>query len=187
MRIAFVSTRLAGTDGVSLEADKWAQVLTRMGHQVYYCAGELSGQGPEGVCIPSMHFRDPVAVSLGQRAFAQTSSDAGLTEEIDAAAQPLYDDMSRFVRRFRIEVMIVENAQAIPMQLPLAKALSRLIILTDIPTIGHHHDFYWERPRFADNCIPEFLDTYFPLDAPSLRHVTINSLARRDLLTRRGG
>ena len=30
-RIAFVSTRIAGTDGVSLEIAKWAQVIERVG------------------------------------------------------------------------------------------------------------------------------------------------------------
>ena len=31
MRIGFISTRLNGTDGVSLEVEKWARVLRRMG------------------------------------------------------------------------------------------------------------------------------------------------------------
>ena len=37
----FVSTRLAGTDGVSLEAGKWADVFEEEGFTCFYFAGEL--------------------------------------------------------------------------------------------------------------------------------------------------
>ena len=44
--IGFVSTRFAGTDGVTLEASKWAQVLKRMGHNNFWFAGLLD-RSPE--------------------------------------------------------------------------------------------------------------------------------------------
>jgi len=62
----------------------------------------------------------------------------------------------------------------------------RLIEETGIPTIGHHHDFFWERQRFRLNCIPDLLLQTFPPDLPSMRHVAINSLAQRDLKFFRG-
>ena len=40
-RIGIVSTRLAGTDGVSLETAKWAAVLERLGYSCFWLAGEL--------------------------------------------------------------------------------------------------------------------------------------------------
>ena len=40
-RIGFVSTRFAGTDGVSLEAAKWSAVLEGDGHECFWYAGEL--------------------------------------------------------------------------------------------------------------------------------------------------
>lgn len=67
MKIGFISTWLAGTDGVSLETAKWATVLERMGHQVFYCAGELETGGPPGRSIPELHFRDEEAIAIGQR------------------------------------------------------------------------------------------------------------------------
>jgi glycosyltransferase involved in cell wall biosynthesis len=85
-----------------------------------------------------------------------------------------------------IDGMVVENALAIPMHVPLGLALARLIEETGIPTIGHHHDFFWERQRFRLNCIPDLLLQTFPPDLPSMRHVTINSLAQRDLKFFRG-
>ncbi|NMD20848.1 MAG: hypothetical protein GYA76_11405, partial [Verrucomicrobia bacterium] len=35
-RIGFISTRFQGTDGVTLEARKWADILGRMGHSCYW-------------------------------------------------------------------------------------------------------------------------------------------------------
>ena len=40
-RVGIVSTRLAGTDGVSLESDKWVQVMEERRITCYYFAGEL--------------------------------------------------------------------------------------------------------------------------------------------------
>ena len=86
----------------------------------------------------------------------------------------------------RLELLIVENAWAIPMHLPLGVALRRLVEETGIPTIGHHHDYWWERERFASLVVPEVLEAAFPPDLPTVRHVSINSLAAAELRERRG-
>ncbi len=39
--VGFISTRLAGTDGVSLETEKWADVFENEGFRCFYFAGEL--------------------------------------------------------------------------------------------------------------------------------------------------
>ena len=40
MRIGFISTRFHGTDGVSLEAAKWAEVFEKyLGHECFWFAG----------------------------------------------------------------------------------------------------------------------------------------------------
>ena len=39
--IGIISTRIAGTDGVSLEIEKWAAVLEKEGFTCFYFAGEL--------------------------------------------------------------------------------------------------------------------------------------------------
>ncbi len=39
--VGFISTRLAGTDGVSLETKKWADVFESEGYKSFYFAGEL--------------------------------------------------------------------------------------------------------------------------------------------------
>jgi glycosyltransferase involved in cell wall biosynthesis len=86
----------------------------------------------------------------------------------------------------RPELLVVQNAWAIPMQLPLAGALARVVDATGLPTLSHEHDYAWERARFAVHRVAPYLERYFPYDAPQVRHLAINSLAARDLRERRG-
>ncbi|MDQ3938073.1 MAG: glycosyltransferase family 4 protein, partial [Chloroflexota bacterium] len=81
---------------------------------------------------------------------------------------------------------VVQNAWAIPMHLPLGVALTRVARDSAIPTIGHHHDYWWERDRFQQCIVPDILDDGFPPDLPNVRHVSINSLAAGELRRRRG-
>lgn len=185
MRIGFVATRLAGTDGVSLETAKLATVLRRQGHEIFYCAGELDGD-VSGLLAPEMHFTDPVAQALGARAFGSHAPDPNLLPDIAARARELRGPLRDFLRRYRIDYVIVQNAFAIPMQLPLAQALADVLQETGLPGLAHNHDLYWERERFAANQIGAFLDTYFPPALPRLQQATINSLAQRALRERRG-
>ena len=186
MRIGFISTRLAGTDGVSLETAKWAAVLRRMGHEIFYCAGELEHGGPAGTLVPEMHFRDPVAEWINRHAFGTAEAHPDLRSRIEGRAAQLKEALRAFVADYALELIVPENALAIPMQIPLGLALAELIAETDIPTIAHHHDFYWERKRFRVCAVPDILDAAFPPDLPSIRHVVINSIAQRDLKARRG-
>ena len=185
MNVGFVSTRLAGTDGVSLETAKLATVLQRMGHQVFYCAGELDPQGPPGMLVPEMHFIHPRARRIHDEAFAPPAP-GDLRERIAAEALELKAALAAFVERFFVDVLFPQNALAIPMHIPLGVALSDFIAETGIPTVAHHHDLYWERSRFASTAVPDLLERCFPPDLPSIRHLVINSLAQEALAQRRG-
>jgi glycosyltransferase involved in cell wall biosynthesis len=55
-----------------------------------------------------------------------------------------------------------------------------------MPTIAHHHDFYWERKHLLVNAVGEYLNMAFPPILPSIRHVVINSYADRELSYRTG-
>jgi len=58
--IGFISTRLAGCDGVSLEAAKWARILEDNGHQCFYMAGELQKMGQNLLLVKEAYFKHPV-------------------------------------------------------------------------------------------------------------------------------
>ena len=186
MRIGFLSTRLAGTDGVSLETKKWAELATRLGHEVYTCAGQLEDDAPNPTLIPEMHFHDPEAQVIGDLVFGRLEQPDDLLPRLEAAANRLQVQILAWLQESGIDVMVIENALAIPMHVPLGLALAHAIEQTGIPTIGHHHDFFWERQRFRLNCLPELLLKTFPPDLPSIQHVAINSLAQRDLHFFRG-
>lgn len=188
MRIGIISTRLNGTDGVSLEVEKWARVLSRMGHELYYCAGELGGYAKDGTVIRKLHFADHSIQALSERAFGENAEPDGgkLSDEIYAAADDLRAPLRKFIRSNRLELIIVQNALTIPMNLPLGVCLTGLIAELGIKTIAHHHDFFWERQRYRANAILDLLDTTFPAKLPSIQHVTINTIAQARLKARRG-
>ncbi|MGD8489755.1 MAG: glycosyltransferase family 4 protein, partial [Anaerolineae bacterium] len=186
MKIGFVSTRLAGTDGVSLETHKWAEVARRLGHEVYYCAGQLEEDAPNPTLIPELHFSNSEAEAIAGMVFGRMEPPPGLMSRLHDMTDHLRAALSNWLGKTGLDLMVVENALAIPMHVPLGLALAQVIKATGIPTIGHHHDFFWERQRFRLNCIPDLLLETFPPDLPSIRHVAINSLAQRDLRFFRG-
>jgi glycosyltransferase involved in cell wall biosynthesis len=184
MNIGFVSTRFAGTDGVSLEARKWTTIFENQGHDIYFCAGQLD-RDLRGLLIPEMHFDHPDVQRIHDEAFGTTVEPADLRERIEKLAGYLYTCIQRFVTGFDIDVLVAENVLTIPMNIPLGVALARFIEERAFPTIAHHHDFYWERERFAINCVSDILDSAFPPAYPSIKHVVINSLAQKSLRRQR--
>jgi mannosylglucosylglycerate synthase len=188
MRIGFISTRLSGTDGVTLEVEKWAYVLRRMGHELFFCAGELDGYAKNGTLIPKLHFADQSIHTLSQRAFGDSPESNGekLVDQIYAFADEMRSPLRQFIRSNRLDLIIVQNALTIPMNLPLGVCLTGLIAELGINTIAHHHDFFWERQRYQTNAILDLLDTSFPAKLPTIQHVTINSIAQSRLKARRG-
>jgi mannosylglucosylglycerate synthase len=188
MRIGFIATRLSGTDGVTLEVGKWSQVLTKMGHEIYYCAGEVSGYARKGTVIPKLHFADQTIQSISIRAFGEGSEPDGekLADQIYNRADEIRAPLRWFIRSNKLDLIIVQNALTIPMNLPLGVCLTGLIAELGIRTIAHHHDFFWERQRYQTNAILDLLDTTFPAKLPTIHHITINSIAQSRLKARRG-
>jgi mannosylglucosylglycerate synthase len=210
-RIGFASTRFGGTDGVSLETEKWATVLQRHGHTCYYFAGysdrpaersrvvrEALFMHPAIEAISSIAFAEewggqdliefvnPEIHSIYTASFSQRLRPPSVTRKIHELAEYLKQQIYDFVRDFDLELLIVENALSIPMNIPLGVALTQFIAETGIPTIAHHHDFYWERQRFLVNCVADYLSMAFPPNLPSMRHVVINSMAAQELSLRTG-
>ena len=186
MRIGIAATRLAGVDGVTFETAKWEMVLEDLGHQIRLVAGDVDALRPNARLIPAMHFVHPPALEVAVAAFDPASDPAELRRKIRRLADQLLPPLRDWVVRNALDALIIENAWAIPMHLPLGIALRDLAAETGLPAIGHHHDYWWERERFAACIVPEILDAAFPPDLPNVRHVSINSIASGELLARRG-
>lgn len=185
-RIGFVSTRLAGTDGVSLETRKWVQVLNELGHECFFFAGESEWPPERSLVVPEAHFEHPTIQSLNIDLFDDYRRSPETSARVQKFKVTLKTHLYRFIEEFGLDLLIVENALSIPMNVPLGLALTELIAETHMPTIGHHHDFAWERSRFKVSAASDYQMGAFPPILPSVRHVVINSYAARQLALRTG-
>ncbi len=184
--IGFVSTRFAGTDGVTLEASKWARVLEAKGHSCFWFAGELDRETNRSFLVPEAHFRHEQNQWINARVLGRKQRKASVTETIQALKSILKVQLRDFIESFQVDMLIAENVLTIPMHVPLGIALTELIAETQVPTIAHHHDFYWERTRYAVNAVEDYLRMAFPPKLPSIEHVVINSSAQEELALRTG-
>jgi hypothetical protein len=180
--IGFVSTRFAGTDGVSLETEKWAIVLERLGHKCFYFAGQCDRPAEQSQIVPEAFYRHPEIDALNQQAYSGSwtvTKEARaahpeiaalhkdffsiyvrppeMTRRVNELKEYLKKQLYEFAHRFNLDLLIIENAVTIPLNLPLGLALTEFIAETGFPTIAHHHDFHWERQRFHVNCVGDYL------------------------------
>jgi glycosyltransferase involved in cell wall biosynthesis len=184
--VGFVSTRLAGTDGVSLEAAKWASVFEAAAFTCHYFAGELDRAPEVSMLVREAHFQHPEIREIYRACFGRTSRDRIVTQKIYRLKRKLKDELYRFIEKFDLELLVTENALTIPLNIPLGIAVTEAISETGIPTIAHHHDFFWERQHFMTNAAWEYLNMAFPPHLPSIHHVVINSSADNQLGLRTG-
>ncbi len=80
-KIGIVATRLAGTDGVSLESDKWVQVMEERRLTCYYFAGELDRPPERSYLAEEAHFNHPEIQEIQQASFGVTTRPRSLTQE----------------------------------------------------------------------------------------------------------
>jgi len=186
LNIGFISTRFAGTDGVSLESAKWAEVLWADKHISYWYAGLLDRDPEISMCVPEAFFGHSENEWINDRIWGRNTRSRFVSERIHDLAQYLKETLYIFVDRFNIDMLILENVLAIPMHVPMGIAITEFLAETRLPSIGHHHDFYWERIRFSVNAVPDFMDMAFPARDPALQHVVINQDAQEEMSWRKG-
>jgi len=187
LNIGFVSTRFAGIDGVSLESSKWARVLEDRGHTCYWFAGELAKSDPISLQTGQANFKDDRNRWINRQLFGSHKKSLRLARIICNYKSTIASRLKLFIDMFQIDLLVVENALAIPLHIPLGLALTDVIAETGIATIAHHHDFYWERDRFRPlNGSKIYIHRAFPPRLPNIEHVVINSRARDNLARRRG-
>jgi mannosylglucosylglycerate synthase len=211
LHIGFISTRFAGTDGVSLETTKWATVLERMGHTCFYFSGLCDRPAERSFTVPEAFYHHPTIEEMNRVAYAGSWNTAAqaraarpelsalykdyfsiyvrppqLSRQIDDWKHAFKEHLYAFAKDFSLNLLVIENALTIPLNLPLGLAITEFIAETGYPTIAHHHDFYWERRRFMVNCVRDYILAAFPPNLPSIRHVVINSVAAHQLASRTG-
>jgi len=185
-RLGFISTRIAGTDGVSLETEKWAEVFENEGFECFYFAGELDRPPQKSMFYEKAHFKHPEIKNLHNRCYGVTVRDRSITKQIYALKVEMKDALYAFIEKFNLELLVPENILTIPLNIPLGLALTEVISETGIPTIAHHHDFFWERQNFKTNAVWEYLNMAFPPHIPHIHHAVINTSADNQLSLRTG-
>lgn len=184
--IGFISTRIAGTDGVSLEIEKWANVLERNGYRCYYFSGENDRPVDKCMLVEEAHFQHADIQEISDHCYGRYVRSKEISKRIHILREFLKDQLYEFTSRFDIDLIIPENALAIPLNIPFGLALVEFIAETGFPAVAHHHDFSWERERFLVNAIEDYLHWAFPPDLPTIQHTVINSLASHQLSFRKG-
>jgi glycosyltransferase involved in cell wall biosynthesis len=188
--ILFIQNKLGRTDGVSLEVDKWRAVLERMGHTVFYCAGNDEAPGID--TVPELYLQHPLTYKIlrnGTVELADYADESELARDIEIQAERIHAGVMRVVKQRRIDVLIPNNLLSIGYNLPAVPALYRVIEETGLPTIAHCHDFYFEDSGEVEptcETVRRLLDAYAPPQLPNVQVLTINRLAEAALRERKG-
>jgi glycosyltransferase involved in cell wall biosynthesis len=157
-----------------------------MGYVCYFFSGLSDWDSGKSMVVDEAFFGNPVILDIQDRCFGTTVRSEALTGEIQGVRQRLKKALYEFIGTFNIDLLIVENALTIPMNIAFGLAITECIAETGIPTIAHHHDFAWERQRFTVNSVEDYLSMSFPPRLHTINHVVINTEGRRQLSYRCG-
>jgi glycosyltransferase involved in cell wall biosynthesis len=185
-RVAFVATRVAGTDGVSLEIGKWAQILGRLGYECCYITGKSDRPAESTFLIEEADFLHPRIQSITRQSFGREFRSRDLSNQIHQIALTIKSRLYEALDHLRPDLVIAQNSLTIPMNIPLGLALVQVLLETGTSCIAHHHDFYWERERFLVNAVDDYLQIAFPPRLAMVDHIVINSLAGNQFGRRTG-
>ena len=191
MKIGIIIGRIGGVDGVALETEKWIEVLNRMGHETYIISGQFEerAMNPEfETLVPEMSFFSPESYWGQKKAFFYPDSNEDeLLEHIDLYSKLIYKKIIDWVHENDIDLLISENASALPSHLEMGLAIKKVVQKLGLPTITHDHDFAWERgERYISpyQKINRLIEDTFPLRLPNSVHAVINTYGQQTLKKR---
>ncbi len=193
MNIGIIIGRIGGVDGVALETEKWIDVLKLMGHRVFTLSGQFQERPMDPHhenLVPEMSFFSPESFWSQKKAFfyPETNQEE-LIEHLNLYSKVIYKKIMQWIQERKIELIISENASALPSHLEMGMAINKVVHKTGLPTITHDHDFAWERgDRYLSphKEINDFISEVFPLRAPNSVHAVINTHAASTLNDRFG-
>lgn len=191
MRIGIIIGRIGGIDGVALETEKWIDVLKRMGHKIFIISGQFEERkmDPETeTLVPEMSFFSPESYWGQKKAFFYPEADPEeLIYHINFYSDIIAGKIENWIKDRKIDVLISENASALPSHIEMGWGIQKAVKKTGIPTITHDHDFAWERGnRYVSphKQINKLVDELFPLVLPNVIHAVINTHAQNTLKER---
>lgn len=188
MNIALIHFRVGETDGVSLEMDKWKLALESLGHTVYFIAGNHYTDST--YVIEELAFDNPTDLLISNECYSKLNQydTPRLETKIREVADTIKTKLINIINQLKIDVIVPNNLFALARSIPIALGLYDAICETGIKAVNHHHDFYWERSRYANPTTPfvrDSLERLFPPKGQVMKHIVINSLAKRDLFAKK--
>lgn len=190
-RILIVHFRVGKTDGVSIEIAAWKEILESAGATVKLCSGPVN-RGADFVISNLEQQLNPTIFELDEAAFGNSNrlkTEQEFVEVFRAQQEVIVREFSAVLDGYRPDHIIISNIFSVGEHIAAAGALTSVLDEKKIPTIGVHHDFYWENIRYrkpAFPLVPEELAKYFPPIRPWLTHCCINSIAKRVLKELKG-
>ncbi|MCK4630888.1 MAG: glycosyltransferase family 4 protein [Bacteroidales bacterium] len=188
MKIGFIIGRIGGVDGVALEAEKWIQVLKKMGHEIFILSGQFQDwkiDRTNDTLVPEMSFFSPESFWGQKKAFFHPDTNtADLIEHVSLYSRIISEKIIKWAISNKIDLLISENASALPSHLEMGIGIKLAVETLGLPTITHDHDFAWERgDRYISphKEINKFVEDAFPLRLPNSYHAVINLNAQKTL------
>ena len=101
--------QVGGTDGVSLEIEKWKEILEEQGHSCYLCAGYLGIA--KGTLIKEMFHHLPESERLYLNTFIRLSDfdPERYKAELDRMTEVLVERFQEFIQEKEINCILAEN------------------------------------------------------------------------------
>jgi len=192
MNIGIIIGRIGDVDGVALETEKWIAVLERMGHEIHILSGVFKNHvipAERQTLLPILSFFSPECEWEQNRAFFFPPDDPkDLLIKIDENSHRVATEIFGWVLRNKIDVILSENASALPCHLSMGLGIKMAVENMDIPVVTHDHDYAWERGSRYDSPFPEIhklVSETFPLRSMDhVRHAVINTAAQSELKQR---
>ena len=188
MRIGIIIGRIGDVDGVALETEKWIKILTEMGHEIFILSGRFEKSILEKnheTLISGLSFFSPECEWEQNRAFFFPPDEPSeLLDHLHKISDDLASKMFKWVMQNRIDIIISENASALPAHLTMGMAIKKLVHNTRIPIVCHDHDFAWERDgryKTPFTEVEKIVEETFPLRSPHAKHAVINTHSKNVL------
>jgi len=188
-KIAICHYRVGGTDGVSLEIDKRREILQKYGCDVKLIAGKRS-QGADHT-IKELEWDDGIIPIIKENGFIHFRrhdlSAEELKRKINKIVGIIEGRLTAIQLQEQFDFLLIHNIFSFGGHIAAAKAFTKFIKKCKLETLATHHDFYWERREYqtpSNEYLRRYMEKFMPPKSKYIRHVVINSLAKKELKKR---
>lgn len=188
-KVMLAHYRVGMTDGVSLEINKRMDILKQLNYDTFSVSGPKSNNSD--YIIESLNFDDSEVASLTNDFFDNTNKDKDTTSilnRLNIISNKIKKELVKIIEKEKPDYIFAHNIFSHGRHIAASKAFLEIIEEYNIPTLGMHHDFYFERPQYTHVKNPillDFLNQYVPPKSKLIKHAVINSIAQEALLKKR--